>query len=280
MTSTQDVTLPNGPAVRVGRALGLGETCNLYECVIGSRRSGRPGVFKIARDALGERVIDNAAARLGVLHAVEPLRPFIPECVATLNYRVDGDTASRRAAVLAYHPAVRSPGDLYSLEEVLQHYRDGVDARDMAWVWRRLLTALIHVHAAGIVHAAVTPAHVLIGPADHAVVLIGWGTAVPSATAVGPRSGPYADWFGAGGIATPSTDVAAAARTMLALLGQHLPTPTPLEPALRRYFDRCLAAGHDVDAPRLLADFDKLIDTLWGPRQFRPFAMPARNVAL
>ena len=41
-------------------------------------------------------------------------------------------------------------------------YPDGVDPRDVAWMWRRLLVALGLAHRAGVVHGAVLPEHVLI----------------------------------------------------------------------------------------------------------------------
>jgi hypothetical protein len=34
-------------------------------------------------------------------------------------------------------------------------------------------------------------------------------------------------------------------------------------------------AGRPQDAWRLLAEFDELLERLYGPRTFRPFAMPA-----
>ena len=57
--------------------------------------------------------------------------------------------------------------------------------------------------------------------------------------------------------------------------------PGHVNPALKRYFQRCLvgtafAPGPQPDAGRLLADFDRLIDALWGPRTFVPLELPAK----
>ena len=60
-----------------------------------------------------------------------------------------------------------------SLAQVHAAYPRGLDPRDAAWMWRRLLVALGTVHAAGVVHGAVLPDHVLIHPDLHDT-LIGW----------------------------------------------------------------------------------------------------------
>ena len=73
-----------------------------------------------------------------------------------------------------YHQGISGPDELYSLEEVRAAYPAGIDARDMAWMWRRLLTVLGFVHEQRLVHGCVTPDHVLIEPREHKLVLIGW----------------------------------------------------------------------------------------------------------
>jgi hypothetical protein len=82
---------------------------------------------------------------------------------------------------------------------------------------------------------------------------------------------------------TSGLDVALGARCALELLGGDpvRGTASPaLEPALARYFERCATSGARAgvdDAPRALADFDRLIDTLWGPRQFRVLTLPPKR---
>ncbi len=44
-----------------------------------------------------------------------------------------------------------------SLTEVGTAYPDGVDPRDAAWMWRRLLVGLGFAHRAGVLHGAVLP---------------------------------------------------------------------------------------------------------------------------
>ncbi|MCY0672106.1 hypothetical protein OVX45_27535, partial [Klebsiella pneumoniae] len=73
------------------------------------------------------------------------------------------------------------------------------------------------------------------------------------------------------------------ARCMIELLGGD-PVSAELspavDPALRRYFSRCLdpaSADERSLAWKLLEDFDRLIEALWGPRQFRPLALPPKR---
>lgn len=162
-----------------------------------------------------------------------------------------------------------------SLVDVMRAYPDGLDPRDVAWMWRRLLTALGWAHRAGIVHGAVLAPHVLIHPGQHGLVLVDWcysvapGTPVPAL--VRREKDAYPPEVTAKEPAGPATDIYLATVLMRRLIKDP-------PPALGRFADGCL-----YDAPRmrpqdawgLLAEFDELLEDLYGPRRFRPFAMPA-----
>ncbi|MET0267296.1 MAG: zinc ribbon domain-containing protein [Duganella sp.] len=73
---------------------------------------------------------------------------------------------------------VRNPvGYWGSLADVLRHTPQGVDARHVVWMWRRVLEVLGHVHASGWAHTRVAPEHLLVHPADHGILIIGWSQA-------------------------------------------------------------------------------------------------------
>ncbi|CAN5353664.1 hypothetical protein BH10PSE18_BH10PSE18_42280 [soil metagenome] len=77
----------------------------------------------------------------------------------------------------AAHPALllrHPPGYWGSLASVAQAQPDGIDPRHAVWLWRRLLEVLGFLHAAGWTHGDVTPAHALVHPRDHGVLMIGW----------------------------------------------------------------------------------------------------------
>jgi len=99
-------------------------------------------------------------------------------------------------------------------------------------------------------------------------------------------SGGHFDWYKRQGFTrtapTPRLDVGFAARCMIDLVGGDpvaASFPENFEPALVRYFQRCLDGAGEPDAWRLLADFDHLIEVLWGPRAFCALEMPPKRRA-
>lgn len=95
----------------------------------------------------------------------------LPQVVALS--RTDAAGHERDALVL------RQPiGFWGSLAEVQRAHPHGLqDERHAVWLWRRLLEVLGHVHGAGWTHGDVSPAHALVHPGDHGVLLIGWSRA-------------------------------------------------------------------------------------------------------
>ena len=256
--------------VEISTSLAFGSICNLYRC---SFETGQPGgVFKIARVPQINRHVEHEFKVLTHLHGSthgSRLAPFLPRSEALVNYAYP-DEPSRSGVVLRYHAGIEGADDLYSLEEVRGAYPAGIDARDMAWIWRRLLTVLGYVHACQHVHGQVTPDHVMIDPRDHKLVLIGWCAAVPFGAAQWLRNGNWSGWPGDHwqNQASPAVDLAAGSRSMSYLLGPSV------DPAIARHLER--ATDTATDAFKLLDDFDRLIEALWGPRSFREFKMPAR----
>jgi hypothetical protein len=126
---------------------------------------------------------------------------------------------------------------------------------------------------------------VLIHPADHGLVLVDWCCSVPGCYAAKDPSGlvpavvrrlagagHYPPEVLAGRPASPATDVFMATRCMTGLLGDGVPRP------LRAFADGCTLRAPERrpgDAWRLLGELDEVLERLYGPRRFRPFAMPA-----
>ncbi|BCJ55455.1 hypothetical protein Asp14428_69300 [Actinoplanes sp. NBRC 14428] len=99
-------------------------------------------------------------------------RAYAPRLIESFTHE-DAAGVRRTASILA-----RQDGfvPLTGLEHRL-------DPRDVAWMWRRLLTGLGWAHRAGVVHGAVLPEHVLIHPGEHGLVLVDWCYSVaPGAT--------------------------------------------------------------------------------------------------
>ena len=194
--------------------------------------------------------------------------PYVPRLVDSFAHR-DADTgAERRVNVIATAPG------LHSLVEVRRAYPDGLDARDVAWMWRRLLVALGLAHRAGVVHGAVLPPHVLIEPDAHGVVLVDWCFSTEPGGVVPAMVPDYQDWYPAEVTdrrpCGPGTDIAMAAHCMAWLMGRH--APRELLAFAQGCRQRRLAARPD-DAWRLLGELDEVLERRYGPRTFRPFTL-------
>ena len=298
MRAAQDTSpipiVSRGRTYLVADRIAIGSICAVYRCRFTAEGREVEGTFKVARDASTNDFVANEAQVLRALHAAtdaDRYAPFMPRVEDSLNVGgggANGSAEARRANVLRVHPEIRSPDELYSLDEV-RAVHGALDARDMAWVWRRLLSVIGFAHKHDVVHGAVLPMHVLIEPKDHKLVLVDWCAATPDARK-NPRptnvlSAGHLPWYGPSGAdrpATPGLDVSLAARCMVELtggdpVGEVFAWNT--EPAMEQYFRRCLGATGEasIDAWQLLSEFDRLIERLWGKRRFRVLTMPARR---
>jgi hypothetical protein len=239
-----------------------GDLANLYEV--------HNGLLKLVRDPSCNDLIEREALALRALADRGDPRylPYVPRLVETYRHR-DARGVLRRGNVIAV-----SATGLHSLAEVAARRPDGLDPRDAAWMWRRLLVALGLAHRAGRVHGAVVGEHVLIQPDEHGVVLVDWcysagrGERVP---AIVPR---HRDRYPAEvldrGEVGPGTDLAMTAGLMLDLMAGKTPKP------LRAFADGCRQTHlrhRPDDAWRLLAELDELLERLYGRRTFRPFTL-------
>ena len=246
---------------RVGAVTHAGDIANLYGLGAGQflKQPRRP-----ANNDLIEREV-RALRRIAEQGDPRYL-PYVPRLVDTFRHREPATGAERRINVLGSAP------HLMSLAEVARRRPDGLDPRDVAWMWRRLLVALGLSHRAGVVHGAVLPEHVLIEPTEHGVVLVDWCYSVVDSMdhvpAVVPR---YADWYPPEvhkrQIPGPGTDIAMATRCMTALMGDRAPAP------LLAFAAGCTLPSPGArpdDAWRLLAELDDVLERLYGARTFRP----------
>ncbi|TDC30004.1 serine/threonine protein kinase [Micromonospora sp. 15K316] len=194
--------------------------------------------------------------------------PYVPRLVDEFPHRDATTGAERRINVLATAPG------LHNLDEVRGTYPDGLDARDVAWMWRRLLVVLGLAHRAGVVHGAVLPRHVLIEPDAHGVVLVDWCFSAPVGGTIPAMVPGHEDWYppevSGRRACGPGTDIWMATRCMTSLLDRQ--APRELLDFARGCRPRSLGRRPD-DAWRLLRELDEVLDRLYGPRTFRPFTL-------
>ncbi len=268
----------------VGPLLETGDICTLYSCCFETGGAQCRGVFKITRTPEDNDLVAAEAHILRHLHTGQDLQrlfPFVPELHDSFLYQ-DETSAPRHANVLGW------PDGLYSLAKVHANYSRGLDPRDVAWIWRKLLVVLGFAHVQGVIHGAVLPSHIFIQPEQHGLVLNNWLYAVREPDMTGERIravvAAYERWYPsevyAKKLPTPGLDIYMGARCVVYLLGGDPLTgdlPAWVPPTLRAFFRGCLMqtpAYRPQGAWALLDEFTHLIEQLWGPRTFRPFTMP------
>ena len=254
-----------------------GDVCDLFP----AEAAGDPVLLKVARRARNNDLLQAEAI---VLHEIDRAldrqrtRAHFPRLIEHFLLRTAaGD--QRHTNVL------RAEAGYVSLAEVLHAYPNGLAAADAAWMFNRILTALGIAHSLGMVHGAVTPAHVLVRPDDHNGMLIDWCYSVPIGEPLKAITPPYAADYPpevrAKQPATPATDLYMAARCMARLLGGHpatLELPNSVPRPIRTLLSACLlpsAQRRAGDAWHVFDDFHEILGRLYGPPQFRPFYMPS-----
>ncbi len=201
----------------------------LTETVVLKIARGIPGGERLAREwkVLGEL---EDPAREGSAHfaRVLPLR--------VLHGKVHGRD------VLASAFRFRA-GFQFTLEDVKREYPAGADARAIVWMWKRMLDVLGWLHDDGWCHGAIEPAHVIIHPRAHGVILGGWSEA-------SRRAGD---------------DVAASARAMATILAAD--APAPIATLIAR------AADTNPGAWALRDELDRAAHEAFGPPRYHPFTL-------
>jgi serine/threonine protein kinase len=254
---------------RLGPTLATGDLAAL-------RAADEDTVLKIPLRPSDNDLMEREALALARLdrHGAPEHRAYAPRLIETFRHREGASGVERRVNALE-----RLRG-FHTLAEVGAAHPGGLDPRDAAWMWRRLLVALGWAHRASVVHGAVLPEHVLIHPGRHGLVLLDWCYAVvdePEGT-IPALVERYRDWYPPEVIhrrpATPATDIQLAARCVERLLGGEAPHQ------IRAHLRGCTLpdqARRPRDAWRLLGELDELLERLYGPRTFRPFTMPQPN---
>lgn len=271
--------------------IGKDDLCNIYRCEYSADEKTWEAMFRVARDAADNDLVLNEARILYHLQSTydyADFKPFLPAVLEAFIYQDAHSTYGRQVNILSLHEQIASPLELYTFEEVHQHYRSGINPRDMAWMLRRLLNVLGFAHHNGVVHGAVLPSHVLIEPRDHKLALTGWPFAVRTGSDdhIKALSISYEDWYPAEvrekKPATPGLDFFLMARTVMYLLGGDPLRDTDfpaLEPEFQRFFEPCLdpnPAKRPQDAWVLLGEFDRILEHVWGGRRFHVFTMPPK----
>lgn len=230
----------------------------------------------VSRAGEGQALLDNERLALsGLLDAAgdSTYRKYLPTLADSFMVN---DKPSKRVNGFLYEPGQ------YTLEQVHDQH-PVLDARHLAWIFKRLLTVLGFSHRQGKVHGAVLPCHVLIHAANHGLQLVDWGQSVQTGRPIRTLSARYRDWYPAevreNRPAGPPTDLFMAARCLIYLAGgdpvsDRMPDTVPAP--MRRFIETCLLPGMRMrpnDAWKLQEELDELLGRLYGAPMFHPLTM-------
>ncbi|KQX34451.1 lipopolysaccharide kinase InaA family protein [Variovorax sp. Root434] len=160
------------------RVLALLATGEHSEVLFAERLGALPErvTLKLARDSAANSVLLREGAVLQSLQdlPVPGAAYFTRRLPQPLGLGIaEGLGDGARQALVLRHPA----GFWGSLQDVQQANAQGIDPRHAVWIWRRMLEVLAFVHGAGWTHRDLSPAHALVHPRDHGVLVIGWSRA-------------------------------------------------------------------------------------------------------
>ncbi len=210
---------------------------------------------------------DLAAAHIKALKKIKTdvnpeYLPYFPKIIENLRYR----QGSVEKTIIA---AEKLDG-MYSLREVTERYPEGINAKDVAWIFRRVLVALGNTHEIGLVHGSPNLDSLWIHPELHGLILNNWEYSVDIGDNL--KALPqifktdYPESVFQKKPVDYKLDLMLAAKTMQKLLRPDAPKQINI------FFKGCTLASTPLAAD-LLYEFDQLLTRLWGERKFHHFTM-------
>ncbi len=251
----------------VNGRIARGDVSNVYRVEYQTGDDILRGALKMPRNPANNDLVVNEINALKLLkeQVPEKYRMFHPHTVDSFAHRDKNTGKTRRSVIL------EELEGFVSLRDVAQAYPSGIDPKHVAWIARRVWVAVDTAHAAGLVHGAIFPEHVMIHPTLHGVVLVDWSysqakgeklkAAVPSYQKLG--------WYGTA-FDKPldhRLDIRQASHTLEMMLGDHDARP------FRAFFNGCRVASTPT-AGELYEEFEDLLTQVYGARKYIPFEMP------
>jgi serine/threonine protein kinase len=265
----------------VGDMVGSGTLADTFASSYSDGTKTIDVLLKIARSPKDHDLMAAEKTALVALNKVKEAEFRVPKLVE--SFVVQDATGVKRAAnVFEKFP------DLVSLEHVMKAVNGPLDPKDVAWMANRIWACLATTHAAGYIHGAVVPSHVLISPPNHGAILSNWCYSVKEnelIKAVVPKYKELAapEIFAKKNV-TRSADIFMAAATISLLLGGTLGSmpssatfPVAVPPEMQRFLRGCMiqAPNRRPDSAWDLQDeWKAMLKKRFGPPKFRDFRVP------
>lgn len=256
-------------------------TCNgeLDDVYSGKKQGGPACVVRVCRTPINNELLKAEADILAGLPAKLPKSEHAQYFPSLLDsFEIQRGPSKVRANVLAPLPT-----GAVSLADVRAAFPKGLDPKDAAWMWNRLLEALHLLHCEGYVHGNVAPDRMFIVPDTHQGILTDYAYSVKvgsRAKAISPawKAIYPPELLDKKGLDT-SADLYMAAWVMMYLLGGEVgnprfPSGTPV--AIAGLLRACwLGRAHrTASAKELHTAFKEVRKGLRWPKGFRPFNLP------
>lgn len=259
---------------QVLKRLAAGDLCDVLLAEAGGRRY----VVKIARPVAARPLLASEARHLATLArraGDRHYREYLPGFVE--SFAVTDCNGTRQANVFLHRDG------FYTLEEIRRRHPAGLDARHLAWIFKRMLAIVGLVRTCGLVHAAILPPHVMLHAENHGLQLLDWIHAVRNGSVLSLVPTAFRDWYPSEVFrhdpVGPATDIFMAAKCLVYLAGGdpvagRWPQAVPWE--MQRFVDSCLFASPRMrpqDAWDLHDEFDGLLLRLFGPAKYHRLVM-------
>lgn len=219
----------------------------------------------ITRNPQDNDLGQNAGSAVKKLNKEVPMeyRAFYPEFVEMFKYRqggVDHTTIAQKV-----------PEGFVPLKKVKEAYPQGINGRDAAWMFKRMLVSIGNAYDTGLVHGGISLDAFLIHPELHGLILRNWQYSVPVGEALTAIDSTVRDYYPQSVFdknpQNYALDVRMAAKIITGLLEDKAPRQ------LRIFLSGCMIASMPHPA-QLLAEFDELLIRVYGAPKFHVFTMP------
>ncbi len=274
-----------------------GGTAGLFHAVVTDKKGvSTPALLKVPHSAQDNDLMEREAKAYGLFKAKlkeistddegkKIARLFglrAPHLIESLCLTEGGSKVKKTVNAFLVEPKFQS--GWYTLEDIRTAFPSGVDPRIAVFIINRILESLTFAHAAGVLHRAVTPNHVLIHAESHMGQLVDWtaSRAMNLSDKIPYMDKKYADFFApeiAIDGAVRSSDIYMAAMCGVHILGGDLKSglPTTVPESIRVFLNKCLQprpARRPHSAETAYQEFRKVAEGLYGPRKFIEFTMP------
>lgn len=136
-------------------------------------------LLRIGEKSKYSRILQEEAITLRYFHSLKGALAghysrIIPAAIEVGD--AEGRYADQAVLVLSLIPGVWG-----SLSSVVARHPEGIDARHVVWMWRRLLDILSYVHSVGWSLNSINPETAWLNPQDHGVFVMDWSRAKSNA---------------------------------------------------------------------------------------------------